>query len=331
MKTLVTGATGFLGSAIVRELISDGREVKILVRSGADLKNIEGLEVEPVVGDLRDLDSLEKALEGCDVLYHVAAHYSFWDRDKRSIYDINVGGTEKILSAALKKKLDKVVYTSTVGCIGILPDGSPGNEETPLDPICLCNDYKLSKFQAERLACEFNSKIPVVIVNPAAPIGPRDIKPTPTGGIVLDFLRRKMPAYLDTGLNLIHVKDCARGHILAEKKGKPGERYILGNQNMSLQEILMTLEKITGLKAPTIKIPYWVAYASGLVSEFISDFITHQPPAAPLGAIKMAKYKMFFDPSKAINELGLPQTSPEIALKEAVEWFQENGYLDKKS
>jgi dihydroflavonol-4-reductase len=331
MKTLVTGATGFLGSAIVRELISDGRDVKVLVRSGSDLKNVEGLDVDPVVGDLRDLSSLEKALEGCDVLYHVAAHYSFWDRDKRSIYDINVGGTEKILNAALKKNLEKVVYTSTVGCIGILPGGSPGNEKTPLDPVCLCNDYKLSKFQAERLASEFNSKIPVVIVNPSAPIGPRDIKPTPTGGIVLDFLRRKMPAYLDTGLNLIHVKDCARGHILAEKKGKPGERYILGNQNMSLQEILMTLEKITGLKAPTIRIPYWVAYASGWVSELISDFITHRPPVAPLGAVKMAKYKMFFDPSKAINELGLPQTSPETALKEAVEWFQENGYLDKKS
>jgi dihydroflavonol-4-reductase len=331
MKTLVTGATGFLGSAIVRELISDGRDVKILVRRGADIRNVEGLEVEPIVGDLRDISSLENALENCDVLYHAAAHYSFWDRDKRSIYDINVGGTQKILNAAVKKNLEKIIYTSTVGCIGILPGGNSGNEKTPLDPVCLCNDYKLSKFQAEQLAFEFNSKVPVVIVNPTAPIGPRDIKPTPTGGIILNFLRRKMPAYLDTGLNLIHVKDCARGHILAEKKGKPGERYILGNQNMSLQEILKSLEEITGLKAPTIKIPYWVAYTSGLVSELISDFISHRPPAAPLGAIKMAKYKMFFDPSKAIDELGLPQTSPETALKEAVGWFQKNGYLDKKS
>jgi dihydroflavonol-4-reductase len=327
MKTLVTGGTGFLGSAIVRELLFDGRAVKALVRKDADLSNLAGLDTEHVVGDLRDQDSLEKAIDGCDILYHAAAHYSFWDRDKQKIYDINVGGTEKILSAALKKKIQKVVYTSTVGCVGILPHGKPGNEDTPLNLATLCNDYKLSKFQAEKLAYKFNSKLPVVVVNPSAPIGPRDIKPTPTGGIVLDFLRRKMPAYLDTGLNLIHVDDCARGHILAEKKGKPGERYILGNQNLSLREILQILEKITGLKAPAIQIPYWVAYTSGFISEKISNLITHRPPMAPLGAVKMAKYKMYFDPTKAVRELGLPQTSPEVALKEAVEWFQNNGYL----
>ncbi len=326
MKTLVTGATGFVGSAIVRELLKDRRKVRVLVREGTDLCNVEGLDIETVVGDLRDPASLNSALTGCSVLYHTAAYYSLWDKDKRTIYDCNVAGTRNILQSALEVGLDKVVYTSTVGCLGLRSDGKPADEKTPMDPSFLANDYKRSKFEAEQIALEYHKKsLPVVIVNPSTPVGPRDIKPTPTGKIILDFLNGKMPAYLDTGLNLIDVDDCARGHILAESRGVPGERYILGNRDMSLQGILLALEKITGLRAPTVQMPYWVAYAAGWVCEKVSDHITGKPPAVPLAGVKMAKYHMYFDPSKAVRELGLPQNPVEDALKRAVEWFQQTG------
>ena len=325
MKTLVTGSTGFLGSAIARELLSDGRDVRLLVRKGADTRNIDDLDVEVALGDLRDPSSLKSALTGCSVLYHAAAYYSLWDRDQRLIYDINVAGTRNILQAAREYGLDRVVYTSTVGCIGLNPDGAPANETTPFDLATLSNDYKRSKYQAEQVALEFaGSGLPVVIVNPSTPVGPRDIKPTPTGKIVLDFLNRNMPAYLDTGLNLIDVADCARGHLLAEKKGTPGERYILGNRNMSLFEILLALEGITGLKAPRIKIPYWAALAAGWVCETLSNHVTGRPPAVPLAGVRMAKYCMYFDSSKAVRELGLPQNPVETALKRAVDWFQNH-------
>lgn len=332
MKTLVTGATGFLGSAIARELLKDGRKVRVLVRQGTDTENIDGLDLEVATGDLRDTTSLQKALEGCDVLYHTAAYYSLWDKDKRLSYDINVEGTRNILQAAQDLNLQKVVYTSTVGCIGLLPDKKPSNEQTPFNPATLCNDYKQSKYQAEQVAHEFHQKgLPVVIVNPSTPVGPRDIKPTPTGKIILDFLNRKMPAYLDTGLNLIDVTDCARGHILAEQKGVPGERYILGNRNMSLKEILLTLEKITGLKAPAVQMPYWVAYAAGWVCENLSDHLTKTAPAVPLAGVRMAKYFMYFDSSKAVRELGLPQNPIENALEEAVQWYKDHSRVSTKN
>lgn len=324
IKTLVTGATGFLGSAIARELIKDGRKVRVLVRKGTDTENIDGLDVEIAYGDLRDKASLQQALSGCEVLYHTAAYYSLWDKDKRLSHDINVGGTRNILQAAQDLKLRKTVYTSTVGCIGLLPNKEPSNEETPFNPVTLCNDYKKSKYEAEQVALEFHRNgLPLVIVNPSTPVGPRDIKPTPTGKIIVDFLNRKMPAYLDTGLNLIDVTDCARGHILAEQKGIPGERYILGNRNMSLKEILMTLEKITGLKAPVVQMPYWVAFLAGWVCETLSDRLTGTPPAVPLAGVRMAKYFMYFDASKAVRELGLPQNPIENALEEAVRWYKD--------
>ena len=332
MKILVTGSTGFLGSAIARELLSDGRDVRLLVRKGADTRNIDDLDVEVALGDLRDPPSLKSALTGCSVLYHAAAYYSLWDRDQRLIYDINVAGTRNILQAARECGLDRIVYTSTVGCIGLNPDGAPADETTPFDPATLSNDYKRSKHQAEQVALEFaESGLPVVIVNPSTPVGPRDIKPTPTGKIVLDFLNRNMPAYLDTGLNLIDVADCARGHLLAEKKGTPGERYILGNRNMSLFEILLTLESITGLKAPRIKIPYWAALAAGWVCETLSNRVTGRPPAIPLAGVRMAKYFMYFDSSKAVRELGLPQNPVEAALKQAVDWFQNHNCTRAKN
>ncbi len=328
MKTLVTGTTGFLGAALLRELIADGRDVRVLVRPDSDRSNIEGLDAEVVTGDLRDRDSLAAAMQGCGVLYHAAAYYSLWSRDKRMMYDINVQGTRNILEAAMAENVNKVVYTSTVGCIGLWPDGRPADEQTPLDPALLCNDYKMSKYQAEQAALEFAGRgLPVVVVNPSAPVGPRDIKPTPTGQLILDFINRKMPAYLDTGLNLIDVRDCARGHLLAEQKGKVGERYILGNRNLSLHEILLALEKITGILAPRIKMPYWAAYAAGWICETVSDVITHQPPAVPLGGVKMAKHKMYFDPSKAVRELGLPQNSVDRALEDAVQWMTDHSMV----
>ncbi len=325
MKTLVTGTTGFIGSALARELIQDGRAVKVLVRSTSDTRNIDDLDVERAEGDLRDPDSLKKALQGCDVLYHTAAYYSLWVKDRKTIYDVNVQGVRNILQAAMDSGVQKIVYTSTVGCVGLRENAS-ANEETPLDPALLCNDYKRSKYEGEQAALEFFEKgLPLVIVNPTAPVGPRDIKPTPTGKVILDFLNRKMPAYLDTGLNLIDVADCARGHILAEQKGKPGERYILGNQNMSLKEILLALEKITGLKAPKIKMPYWAAWTAGWVCEMGSNLITGKPPAVPLGGVKMAKHFMYFDPAKAVRQLDLPQNPVENALEQAVDWFRSAG------
>jgi len=326
MKTLVTGATGFIGSAIARELIQSGRSIRLLARENADLSNLDGLDAEIAYGDLRDKSSLEKALDGCSRLYHTAAYYSLWDRNKRLIYDINVEGTRNLFEAARQRKIEKIVYTSTVGCMGLLPGDKASNEETPFDPATLCNDYKISKYRAEALALEFNKPdLPIVIVNPTAPVGARDIKPTPTGKIILDFLNKKMPAYLDTGLNLIDVNDCARGHLLAEEKGIPGKRYILGNRNMSLKEILDTLETLTGLPAPGIRMPYWTAYAAGLACETFSNLITRKAPAVPLAGVKMARHHMYFDSSLAVRELGLPQNPVEDALSQAIEWFREKG------
>ena len=328
MKTLVTGSTGFLGSSVLRELINDGREVKALIRKGTSKKNITGLDVEIAYGDLRDIESIRSALNGCDILYHVAAYYSLWDRNKQLSHEINVKGTRNILRAAKEKDLKKIVYTSTVGCIGLNEDTTPATENTFFNKNTLSNDYKKSKYQAEQVALEFaRGGLPVVIVNPSTPVGPRDIKPTPTGKIILDFMNRNMPAYIDTGLNLIDVKDCARGHILAELKGIPGDRYILGNQNMTLLEILITLEKITGLKAPRIKMPFWVALSAGWACEMVANHLTGKPPSIPLAGVKMAKYFMYFDSSKAVNKLGLAQNPVENALRKSVDWFKENNYL----
>lgn len=328
MKCLVTGATGFIGSNLVNALIKEGFLVRALVRNKSNLFNLKNLSAELLYGDLLDYQSLENALKGCTFLFHAAAHYSFWDSSKELIYKVNVEGTANILKAAAKAGIKKTVYTSTVGCIGIPDNGASGNEDTPLDQSILSNSYKHSKYLAEREALKFYERgLPLVIVNPSTPVGSGDIKPTPSGKIIVDFLNRKIPAYLNTGLNLISVKDCVLGHILALKKGKPGERYILGNQNMSFLEILLLLEEITGLKAPKFKIPYSFALIAAHINEIISDYITRKPPKIPLGGVKMAKYFMYFDSSKAVKELGLPQSPIKIALEEAVTWYRENGYV----
>lgn len=326
MKAFVTGATGFIGASIVRELLKDGWEVRVLARPGSDRRNLEGLDIEVWEGDLSDRGALIKGLAGCQTLFHAAADYRLWTRNPASMYEANVGGTRTILAAALAAGLEKVVYTSSVGTLGNPGDGTPGTETTQVEFDQMVGDYKKSKFLAERAAEEFLSQgLPLVIVNPSTPVGPRDIKPTPTGKIVVDFLNRKMPAYLDTGLNILDVEDCARGHILAAQKGKVGEKYILGNENLTLAEIFAILSEITGLRAPLVKLPYrpilWAAY----LNEGISA-LTGNEPLIPLAGVQMAAKFMFFDSGKAATELGLPRRPVKESLERAVAWFRSHNY-----
>ena len=320
--TLVTGATGFLGWHVARKLLERGHSVRALVR---DVKRLKELDVEAVTGDLRDAASLERAVAGCGLVFHVAADYRLWAKDSSELYRSNVDGTRNLLSAARSAGVERVVYTSTVGCIGI-PKGSQGDEEQPVSLNDMVGAYKRSKFQAEQVALEFaGSGFPVVIVNPTAPVGDHDFKPTPTGKIIVDFLRNAMPAYLDTGLNLVDVRDTAEGHVLACEKGRPGERYILGCQNLTLQQIFEKLERISGCKAPRVRIPYFVAYLAGMASTGWAN-VSGREPRAPLDGVKMASKKMFASHAKAARELGFSPGPVDKALSRAVEWFRENGY-----
>jgi dihydroflavonol-4-reductase len=335
MKCFVTGASGFIGANLVHELAGRGHSVKALLRPGADERGLVGAPFERAIGDVSDRQLLKREIAGCDWCFHVAASYQLWMRDYAPMYAANVEGTRNVLAAAGQAGCGKIVYTSTVGCIG-LPKNVDGKftPTTELDfatEAQMTNHYKRSKWQAEQVALELARKgFPIVIVNPSAPVGPRDVKPTPTGQLILDFLNRKLPAYLDTGLNWVHVRDVAVGHILAAEKGRVGERYILGSAsgNWTMQQMLKILEEITGLPAPKMKVPYWVALAAAHVDETISSF-TGKPPKAPLAGVRMAKYKMWFNPAKAIRELGLPQTPPKQALTDAAEWFRANGYVGK--
>jgi len=329
MKALVTGATGFIGGNLTRELLEEGFQVRALVRRESDKRNIEGLDIEMVTGDLLDVASLKNALKGCEVLFHCAALYTLWARDRQALYSTNVGGTRNILNAALEKGVKRVVYTSTASTIGLSKGGVPSTEEVEPSPQDLIGHYKRSKYIAELEALKLcRAGLPLVVVNPTAPVGPGDVKPTPTGQIILDFLKGKMPAYLDTGLNLIHVKDVARGHILALEKGRVGERYILGNTNMSFKAVLDTLAEITGRSSPRIRVPYLVALGFAYVDE-LSATILGRSPRAPITGVRMAKKPMYFDATKAVRELGLPQTPVREALKEAVDWFYEQERVKK--
>jgi dihydroflavonol-4-reductase len=332
MKCFITGASGFIGANLVHELVARGHGVKALVRSKSDLRGLRGAEYETIEGDVNERERLLAAMRRCDWCFHVAASYHLWLPDYRPMYAANVEGTRNVLEAAAAAGCQRIVYTSTVGCIGVpkVQNGrlTPSDEETPVTEGQMSNPYKHSKWQAEQVALELSRKgLPIVIVNPSAPVGPRDVKPTPTGQVIVDFLNRAMPAYLDTGLNYVDVRDVALGHILAAEKGRLGERYILGNAegNWTLKESFDVLEEITGLPAPRMRVPYFVAWAAACLNEALSRF-THKPPKAPLAGVRMAKYKMFFSPAKAICELGLPQTPPRQALVDAVEWFRENGY-----
>lgn len=326
MKTFVTGATGFIGANIVRELLRDGRELRVLVRPGSNRSNLKGLAVELWEGDLLDIAAVRRGLAGCDVLYHAAADYRLWARDPDEMYRINVGGTSALLEAALQCGISRVVYTSSVGTLGNPGNGMPGTEETGVSAADMVGPYKKSKYLAEREAERFVARgLPLVIVNPSTPVGPWDIKPTPTGKIVVDFLKRRMPAYLDTGLNLIAVEDCARGHILAEHHGQIGRKYILGNANLSLRELFVMLQDITGIKAPKIRLPYAPVLAAAWLNEGISRISGHEP-LIPLAGVQMASQHMYFDAGRAVRELGLPQTPVKEALERAVAWFHTHGY-----
>jgi dihydroflavonol-4-reductase len=334
MKCFVTGASGFIGANLVRRLVETGHNVKALVRRGADLRGIAGLECEKVEGDVAQRPLLERAMRGCDWCFHVAASYHLWLRDYRPMYAANVEGTRHALEAAAAAGCGRIVYTSTVGCIGLPRPGSDGrilptDEATPVEESQMKNHYKRSKWQAEVAARELAAKgLPIIIVNPSAPIGPWDVKPTPTGKIIVDFLNRKMPGYLDTGLNWVHVRDVAAGEILAAEKGRVGERYILGHAegNWTMRQALEVLQELTGIPAPRFRVPYGLALGAAYVDEAVAA-MTGKPPKAPLAGVRMARYKMFFNPAKAIHELGLPQTPPRQAFAEAVEWFRENGYV----
>ena len=328
MDALVTGGTGFVGANLVRALVGAGATVRVLARPGGDRRALHGLKVEIVDGDLLDPVSLVRACARVDTVYHVAADYRLWAPDPAVLHRANVDGTRAMLEAAGAAGARRVVYTSTVGALGIPKDGGPGTEDTPVSLADMVGAYKASKFLAEQVALDFARRgLPVVVVNPSAPIGPWDVKPTPTGQMVVDFMSGKMFATLDTGLNLVHVRDVAQGHVLAAERGKVGERYILGavRGNVSLAEIGRLLSEITGRRPPRLRVPYAVAWCGAACMETVAR-LTGGAPKVPLTAVRMAKKRMYFSPAKAIRELGLPQTDVRVALRDAVEWFATHGY-----
>lgn len=334
MNCFVTGASGFIGSNLVHELGARGHRVKVLLRKGADRRALAGGDFEVVEGDLGDQGALKQGLGGCDWCFHVAAVYHLWMRDYRPMYEANVQGTRNIIEAAAAAGCSRIVYTSTVGCIGLPKPGADGkyaptDESTPVSEAQMSNHYKRSKWLAEQEAINFARKgLPVVIVNPSGPIGPRDVKPTPTGQLIVDFLNRKLPAYIDTGLNWVHVRDVAMGHILAAEKGQLGQRYILGNAqgNWTMKQTMDVLAEVSGLPGPKRELPRFIAVAAAYANEAFS-FVTGIPPKVPLAGVRMSGYKMWFSPARAISELGLPQTPPRQAFAEAVEWYRANGYV----
>src|SRR6204780_2297119 len=328
MLTFLTGATGFLGSHVARVLAGQGADLRLLVRPTSNLKNLEGLPAETATGDLRDPASLEKAMAGCEVVFHVAADYRLWVRDPAEMYRSNVEGTRAILAAAQKNGVRCVVYTSSVATMGFTGNGHPADEDSPVTLADMIGHYKRSKFMAEQVAMEEGrGTMRVVTVNPTTPVGELDIKPTPTGRIVVDFLKGKFPAYVETGLNLVDVRECALGHVEALEKGKSGERYILGGENLTLKQILDKLGAITGLSSPTVKLPYFFAFAAAAVDETITGRILHREPRATIDAVRMGRKKMFASSAKSERDLGWKLVPAENALRRAVEWFRNNGYV----
>jgi dihydroflavonol-4-reductase len=327
MKIFVTGATGFLGSHVARQLLAMGADLRLLVRPSSRTDNIADLPVERVLGDLRDPESLKNGMAGCEFVFHVAADYRLWARHGQELYDSNVEGTRNVIQAARDTGVRRVIYTSSVATMGFGNNGRLTDESTPVTISNMIGDYKRSKFMAERLVIEAaQAGQDVVMVNPTTPIGERDIKPTPTGRIVVDFLRRKFPAYVDTGLNLVDVVDCAGGHLLAMEKAVPGERYILGGENLTLKQILDKLAAITGLPSPKVKLPYAMAFASGVVDTLVSGKMLKREPRVTLDAVRMGRKKMFVSSAKAERELGWKPRPVDGALRRAAEWFLANGY-----
>ncbi len=331
MKAFVTGATGFVGSHVARELANQGADLRLLVRATSPTRNIDGLPAERVVGDLRESASLRTAIAGCDVVFHVAADYRLWTRDAadmQSMYRSNVEGTRALIDAARQAGVRRIVYCSSVATMGFTGNGRPADENSPVRLEDMIGHYKRSKFIAEQVAIEAGrSGGDVVVVNPTTPVGEGDIKPTPTGRIILDFLKRKFPAYVDTGLNLVDVREVARGHVAALEKGTPGERYILGGQNLTLKQILDKLAAITGLPAPRIRLPYVFALAAGVGDTLVSGRFLHREPRVTLDAVRMGRKKMWVSSEKAQRELGWNIVAVDDALRRAAEWFQANGYV----
>ena len=312
---------------MTRVLAERGADLRLLVRTTSNLKNLEGLKAETATGDLRDSVSLEKAMAGCEVVFHVAADYRLWVRDPAEMYRSNVEGTRAILAAARKHALRCVIYTSSVATMGFTGNGHPADEDSPVSLADMIGHYKRSKFMAEQVALEAGrGGMRVVTVNPTTPVGEQDIKPTPTGRIVVDFLKRKFPAYVETGLNLVDVRECALGHVAALEKGKSGERYILGGENLTLKQILDKLGAIAGLPSPKLKLPYFVAYAAGAVDETVSGRLLGREPRATVETVRMGKKKMWASSGKAERELGWKTMPADGALRRAVEWFRANGY-----
>jgi dihydroflavonol-4-reductase len=329
MKTLITGGSGFVGSAVLRQLLAAGHSVRALIRPQSDHRNLAGLSVEIAYGDLTDRRSLDRAMEGCSALFHVAADYRLWTPSSRGIYETNVIGTRNIVFAAMEAGVKRIVYTSSVATLGLTPDGSPADEETPVALKDMIGHYKRSKFFAEaemkHLADEQN--LPVIIVNPSTPIGPRDIKPTPTGRMIIDAASGRMPAYVDTGLNLVHVDDVAMGHLLAFEHGHVGERYILGACNMTLKEILCAIAAITDRRPPKICLPHPLVLPVACISEAWARLVSRREPRVTLNGVRLARKRMFFSIEKAKRFLGFNPRPVEEALRDAVDWFRKNGYI----
>jgi dihydroflavonol-4-reductase len=308
-------------------LAEQGADLRLLVRSTSDLRNIEGLKADRVTGDLRSAPSIEKAIAGCDTVFHVAADYRLWVRDPEQMYRSNVEGTRALLEAARKNSVRRVVYTSSVATMGFTSNGTVADEDSPVSLANMIGHYKRSKFMAEQIALEAGrSGQDVVVVNPSTPVGEMDIKPTPSGRIIVDFLKRKFPAYVDTGLNLVDATECARGHISALEKGRSGLRYVLGGENLTLKQILDKLAAITGLPSPRIKVPYVMALATGVVDEIVTGRIRGREPRATIDAVRMGRKKMFVSSGKAERELGWRIVPVDAALRRAVTWFKANGY-----
>lgn len=326
MNVLVTGATGFVGANVARLLVAEGYRVRVLARPASSLRALEGCAVEVVRGDIVEPGSVARAIQGCAQVFHVAADYRLWAKESGEIYRNNVDGTRTMLEACAQAGVERVIYTSSVGTLGLPPDGGLGTETTPVSFRDMVGLYKRSKFLAERVADEYAARgLPVVIVNPSNPIGAWEVRPTPTGQMILDYLLGRMFATLDTGLNLVHVADVARGHLLAAQRGRVGERYILGCHNRSLTEIFRALERVTGIRAPRVRVPHALIYLVALVNEGAAR-ATGRPPRVPLAGVRMARKHMYFSAEKAVRELGLPQTPVEQALREAVDWFVAHGY-----
>lgn len=312
---------------MTRAVVAKGDDVRVLVRPTSNRSNLDGLPVEMVEGDLQDPHSLKKAVTGCQGLYHVAARYALWAQDPRTFYQVNVEGTKHLFRAAGQAGVERIVYTSTIGAIGLPDDGGPGREDLFPVESQLSGDYKRSKFLAEQEVLEMAQQgLPVVIVNPTAPVGQRDIKPTPTGQIIVDFMKGRMFAYIETGMNLIDVDDVALGHVRAMERGRIGERYILGNENLMFREICQMLSQLTGVSAPRVRLPWKMILPLAHLNTWLATYVTHTPPRIPLEGVRMAKYRMHYDCTKARKELDLPQAPVETALKKAVEWFRQYGY-----